>query len=136
MITERLNALKSQGNYSWQDLSDMTGIPVPTIRKTFSGETVNPSFEVVSKLIAAMGGGLDDLKEKKEIRTPERAKEYNLSLSEIKALYEDRTADLWSVINKTALEKRVLFITTMSLVAFIIYLFADGMNGGWGFFRY
>ena len=152
MIIARLNALKTKGNFSWQDLSDMTGIPVPTIRKTFSGETVNPSFEVVSKLLIAMGENIPCLTDSEEEPTPppvpkgtpekisETAQEAPELPEQMQALYEARIADLWRIINKITEERRILFITMMILililVAFVGYLFLDGMHGNWGFFQY
>ena len=134
MITQRLNELKARGNYSWQELSDMTGIPVATIRKTFSGETVNPSFEVVSKLIAAMGGSLDDEKPTEGIKNTRAATE------QIQCLYEARIADLKDTVAKLTAENKTLFHTLICtvgvLLALILYLFLDGMNGSWGLFRY
>ena len=134
MITQRLNELKTKGNYSWQELSDMTGIPVATIRKTFSGETVNPSFEVVSKLITAMGGSLS------EGNQSEGGKNAPAMAEQMQHLYEERIADLKDTIAKLTAEKKTLFFTLIGtigvLLALIVYLFLDGMNGSWGFFQY
>lgn len=139
MIAERLNKLKTEGNYSWQDLSDLTGIPVATIRKTISGETVNPSFEVVEKLLAAMG----NVSAQEEF-TPQDQKQSEEEMQEMmkqmSILYEARIADLWRMIDKLSIERRILFVTMLTvmglLVTFIVYLFVDGMHGNWGFFRY
>ena len=152
MIIARLNALKTKGNFSWQDLSDMTGIPVPTIRKTFSGETVNPSFEVVSKLLIAMGENIPCLTDLEEVPapppapkdTPEKSSEKPQDTQELpaqmQALYEARIADLWRIIDKITVERRILFISMLTLIlilmAFVAYLFLDGMHGNWGFFQY
>lgn len=138
MITQRLNALKAEKNYSWQELSDLTGIPVPTIRKTFSGETVSPSYEVVSKLMTAMGATLAEVREVKE--ETQGDEDMQAAMEQIKAVYEDRIKDLWRIIDKISAEKRTLFYTMLgtitALLTFIIYLFVDGMHGNWGFFRY
>lgn len=142
MITERLNDLKAKGNFSWQELSDMTGIPVPTIRKTFSGETVNPSFEVVYKLITAMGGtisGPDEPNGEPTLQT-ERDDDMQAIIEQLHKLYEERISDLWRIIDRSTAERKILFITLITLVGllvtFIVYLFVDGMHGNWGFFRY
>ena len=59
---------------------------------------------------------------------------------QMQALYEARIADLWRIIDKITEERRILFITMMILililVAFVGYLFLDGMHGNWGFFQY
>lgn len=139
MIAERLNKMKTEGNYSWQELSDLTGIPVATIRKTISGETVNPSFEVVEKLLAAMG----NVSAQEEF-TPQDQKQSEEEMQEMmkqmSILYEARIADLWRMIDKLSTERRTLFVTMLTvmglLVTFIVYLFVDGMHGNWGIFQY
>lgn len=139
MIAERLNKMKTEGNYSWQELSDLTGIPVATIRKTISGETVNPSFEVVEKLLAAMG----DVSARENF-TPQDSEQSEEEMQEMmkqmSILYEARIADLWRMIDKLSIERRILFVTMLTvmglLVTFIVYLFVDGMHGNWGIFQY
>ena len=120
----------------------MTGIPVPTIRKTFSGETVNPSFEVVYKLITAMGGtisGPDEPNGEPTLQT-ERDDDMQAIIEQLHKLYEERISDLWRIIDRSTAERKILFITLITLVGllvtFIVYLFVDGMHGNWGFFRY
>ena len=117
----------------------MTGIPVPTIRKTFSGETANPSYDVVNKLITAMNGAISGLDTD---LTAEIEEDENMQamMEQMKSLYEARISDLWRMIDKLTAERTALFYTMLSvvgiLVAFIIYLFVDGMHGNWGFFQY
>ena len=61
-VCEYLRWLKESGNYTHQRLSDLTGIPYGTIPKYFSGlEDESASFEIVRKLVMAMGGSLDKL---------------------------------------------------------------------------
>lgn len=139
MIAERLNKMKTEGNYSWQELSDLTGIPVATIRKTISGETVNPSFEVVEKLLSAMG----DVSAQEEFIPPDpkqSEEEMQEMMKQMSILYEARIADLWRMIDKLSIERRILFVTMLTvmglLVTFIVYLFVDGMHGNWGIFQY
>ena len=142
MIIEQLNALKAKGNFSWQELSNLTGIPVPTIRKTFSGETANPSYDVVNKLLTAMRRAIPGSEENKEelISQSEGDEDMQAMMEQMKLLYEARISDLWRMIDKLTAERKTLFITMITLVgilvAFISYLFVDGMHGNWGFFRY
>lgn len=120
----------------------MTGIPTATIRKTLSGETVSPSYEVVSKLMAAMGEPIEGMGENVKAPTfiTEGDEDMQAMIEQMKLIYEARIADLWNMINKISAEKRTLFITMIGLVGalltFIIYLFVDGMHGNWGFFQY
>ena len=134
--------MKAKGNFSWQELSNLTGIPVPTIRKTFSGETANPSYDVVNKLLTAMRRAIPGSEENKEelISQSEGDEDMQAMMEQMKLLYEARISDLWRMIDKLTAERKTLFITMITLVgilvAFISYLFVDGMHGNWGFFRY
>ena len=58
---EYLKYLKTNGNFSWHDISNASGLPEATIRKIFSGETADPRFETVVRLVSAMGGSLDKI---------------------------------------------------------------------------
>ena len=64
MVKNYLTSLKNKGNFSWSELSEMSGLPDATIRKIFSGETADPRFETVAKLVMAMGGSLDEIRKR------------------------------------------------------------------------
>ena len=63
MVAQYLKALKSKGKFTSAELAQMSGIPETTIRKILSGETADPRFDTVAKLVAAMGGSMNDLVE-------------------------------------------------------------------------
>ena len=61
-ICEYLRWLKESGDFTQQQLSDITGIPMGTIPKYFTNmDDESASFETVRKLVMAMGGSLDAL---------------------------------------------------------------------------
>ena len=61
-VTEYLRWLKESGDYTQQQLADLTDIPYGTIPKYFSGmDDDSANFEIVRKLVMAMGGSLDQL---------------------------------------------------------------------------
>lgn len=61
-ITEYLRKLKGETGYTHSQLADMTGIPYGTIPKYFSNmDDDSANFEIVRKLVMAMGGSLDQL---------------------------------------------------------------------------
>lgn len=61
-ITEYLRKLKGETGYTHSQLAEMTGIPFGTVPKYFSGmDDDSASFEIVRKLVVAMGGSLDEL---------------------------------------------------------------------------
>lgn len=61
-ICEYLRWLKESGDFTQQQLSDLTGVPMGTIPKYFTNmDDESASFETVRKLVMAMGGSLDQL---------------------------------------------------------------------------
>ena len=81
-------ALKEAGNFSSEDMANISGIPIQTIRNICSGKH-EAKFGTVAKLVIALGGDLNELigyEKKKEI-------EVNSTVS-LKETYEMRIADL------------------------------------------
>lgn len=129
-------SLKNKGNFSWSDLSEMSGLPDTTIRKIFSGETADPRFETVVKLVSAMGGSLDSIVKKDE----EDKIEMNAILV-LKESYESRIADMKASstehVSSLKKDKKYLFIVSLSLLAFLlIFIVADFFMSSVGWIRY
>ena len=61
MEIEYIKSLKQAKNVTVKELSKLTNIPESTITNILNGRTENPSFEIVSKLVIALGGSLDAL---------------------------------------------------------------------------
>ena len=89
-VCEYLRWLKESGDYTQQQLSDLTGIPMGTIPKYFTNmDDESASFETVRKLVMAMGGSLDELAgiQPKPIEvSPEKLTEDGFTESEIKVI--------------------------------------------------
>ena len=119
MVKDYLVNLKSAGNYSWADISNITGLPESTIRKVFSGETTDPRFETVAKIVIAMGGDLGDAisnTKKKEI-------EVNSTIS-LKESCDQRLADQREYIESLKRDKKVLSIAVAALTIIIVIILA------------
>lgn len=115
-----LNALKSEGEYSWADLSNGTGIPQSTIRDIFSGKTACPSFDTLSKLIIYMGGDVSAIVHATGDSTA----------TIISAAYASYIASLKH-------EKRIWTIFALVLSGVILaVLLWDVTHGGMGYVRY
>ena len=140
MVREYLNALKTKGNFSWSDLSKLSGLPDATIRKIFSGETSDPRFETVAKLVAAMGGSMNDLVRKEHRESKEKENEITANAA-LKELYEARIADIKAsaaerihALNK---DKKLLTAVVCILGAVLLgFLAIDLMVGNVGWIRY
>jgi transcriptional regulator with XRE-family HTH domain len=88
-IRSYLVALKEAGNFTYEDIANLSGIPIQTVRNIYSGKTPDARFGTVSKLVISLGGDMNELvgkEKKKEI-------EVNSTVS-LKETYEMRIADL------------------------------------------
>ena len=88
MIPNYLNTLKTKGNFTYESISNLSGVPKETVKNIFSGKTEDPRFETVSALVMAMGGSLD------EMLTPSKNKDEfkETSVIAVKELYEYQMA--------------------------------------------
>lgn len=133
MVKVYLNALKTKGNFTYADISNLSGIPEATIRKIFSGETADPRFETIAKLVTSMGGSMNKIIEDDVDNTPNIEQLGKLEkdvIKEVKDIYENRVADLKEQIYSLKRDKRVLTIATVLLVAFIVILLVFDLSIG------
>lgn len=142
MIKEYLKYLKTNGNFSWHDISAASGLPEPTIRKIFSGETVDPRFETVVRLVSAMGGSLDKINAIEKVEQVEITEDAQMkALIALKEVYDERIKDLKSSseeqIQMLKKDKRILIITVAILsVSLLCTLLLDLFLGSIGWFRF
>lgn len=86
---EYIIALKEAGNFTLEDIANISGIPLSTVRNIYTGKTPDARFGTVAKIVISLGGDLNELigyEKKKEI-------EVNSTVS-LKETYEMRIADL------------------------------------------
>lgn len=110
-IKEYITALKNAGNFTLEDIANLSGIPLATVRNIFSGKTPDARFSTVSRIIISLGGDLNELvgyekkkeievnstvsmKETYEMRIADLIKSYEGRIEDIKALCETRIADV------------------------------------------
>ena len=109
-IKDYMIALKNSGNFSYEDIANLSGLPHQTVRNIFTGKTPDPRFATVAKIIISLGGDLNEiigyekkkeievnstvsLKETYEMRIADLIKAYEERIEEIKAFCELRLAD-------------------------------------------
>ena len=136
MVKEYLNALKTAGNFSWNDLSKLSGLPDATIRKVFSGETADPRLETVVKLVTAMGGSMDEL-----VSGSKKEETQMNKIMAIRELYEARIKDIKTssdeYMNSLKRDKRHLWVAVCVLGASVIlFLMVDILVGNAGWIRF
>lgn len=108
---EYILALKQAGNFTFEDIANLSGIPLQTVRNICSGKTPDARFGTIAKLVISLGGDLNELigyekkkeievnstvslKETYEMRIADLIKSYEERIEDIKALCEVRIADV------------------------------------------
>ena len=107
---EYILALKEEGNFKYEDMANLSGTPIQTIRNICSGKTADSGFDTISNLIISLGGDLNalvgyekkkgieinsmvSLKETYEMRIADLINSYEQRIEDVKALCEIRIAD-------------------------------------------
>jgi transcriptional regulator with XRE-family HTH domain len=110
-IREYLTALKDAGDFTYEDIANLSGIPHQTVRNIYTGKTPDPRFGTVAKIIISLGGDLNEivgyekkreievnstvsLKETYEMRIADLVRSYEERLADIKAFSDQRVADV------------------------------------------
>ena len=99
-IKEYITALKNAGNFTLEDIANLSGIPLATIRNIFSGKTPDARFSTVSRIIISLGGDLNELvgyEKKKEIEvnsTVSMKETYEMRIADLIKSYEERIEDI------------------------------------------
>ena len=154
MILNYLNALKNKGNFTFETISNLSGIPEATVKNIFSGKTEDPRFETVSAIVLSMGGSLDAIysaakKENVEANAVIAIKEaYEGRIAVIKEQYEHRLVEKDKHYERLLLEAEK-HIETIKLdkrwfrIGFVVSIFifamlciAELLNPNLGWFRY
>ena len=108
---EYILALKESGDFTFEDMANISGIPLQTIRNICTGKTPDARFGTIAKIVISLGGDLNELigyerkkeievnstvslKETYEMRIADIVKSYETRIEDIKALCETRIADV------------------------------------------
>ena len=110
---EYILALKEAGSFTLEDLANISGVPLQTVKNFCTGKTEkNPGFATIAKLVISLGGDLNELigyEKKKEIEvnsTVSLKETYEMRIADIVNSYESRIEDI-----KSLCETRVSDIT-------------------------
>ena len=99
MVKDYILALKAAGHFTSEDMANISGIPIQTIRNICSGSH-ETKFGTVAKLVIALGGDLNELvgyEKKKEIEvnsTVSLKETYEMRIADIIKSYETRIEDI------------------------------------------
>lgn len=154
MLLTYLNTLKDKGNFTFEGISNLSGVPEATVKNIFSGKTSDPRFETVSAIVVAMGGSLDAIynvtkkedveanaviaiKETFEQRFSDLKNHYEHLLSEKDKHYERLLAEAEKHIETIKLDKRWFRLGfVISVFIFAMLCIAELLNPNLGWFRY
>lgn len=135
MIRDRLKDVQIKADISCAEWSKMTDVPEATIRKILSGDTPDPRFDTIVKLVTPLGVSLDDIVgTKKEVEIENNAvmvlkEAYE---SRIEALHE-RIDDIKKYAESLNRDKKMLGIVVLALglllVGLLIFDIALDSNG-------
>ena len=99
MAKDYILALKAAGNFTSEDMANISGIPIQTIRNICSGKH-EAKFGTVAKLVLSLGGDLNELvgyEKKKEIEvnsTVSLKETYEMRIADIIKAYDSRIEDI------------------------------------------
>ena len=108
---EYILALKDAGKFTLEDIANVSGIPLSTIRNICSGKTPDARFGTIAKIVISLGGDLNELigyekkkeievnstvslKETYEMRIADIINSYETRIEDVKALCEERIEDV------------------------------------------
>jgi DNA-binding Xre family transcriptional regulator len=121
-------ALKDAGSFTFEDIANMSGIPLQTVRNICTGKTPDARFGTISKLVISLGGDLNELvgyekkkeievnstvslKETYEMRINDIINSYETRIADIKALCEQRVADVQKCCETRIADIKELLLT-------------------------
>lgn len=125
MVKDRLKDLKTKADISCAEWSNLSTVPEATIRKILSGETPDPRFDTIVKLVTCLGGSIDDIvgmKKGVEIESNAVMVLKEAYESRIEALRE-RLDDYKERLVATNRVMRVLAVSLAVLVGIIVGMF-------------
>lgn len=61
MWLDHLKELKKQTGMSSKQIAELTNLPERTVTRIFSGDTDNPYVDTLRRIVAVLGGSLDDI---------------------------------------------------------------------------
>ena len=119
-VREYLVALKETGQFSYEDIANLSGIPVQTVRNIYTGKTPDPRFGTVAKMIISMGGDLNEIigyEKKKEIEvnsTVSLKETYEMRIADLIKSYEDRIEDIKALCDQRVEDVRKCYETRIA----------------------
>lgn len=87
MWLDNLKDLKKQSGMSAKQIAEKTNLPERTVSRIFSGDTDNPYMDTLRRIVAVLGGSLDDIFAESKMRVA------NTDLIALQAEYDKLAAE-------------------------------------------
>lgn len=123
-VRQYILALKEAGKFSSKDISDISGVPLETVKNILTGKTSkNAGFATIARMITALGGDLNEAvgyekKKEAEVNSIVSIKEsYEMRIEEIKSFYDLRVADVHNCCDKRIADMRQTCDKLLELLA-------------------
>lgn len=87
MWLDNLKNLKKQSGMSAKQIAEKTNLPERTVSRIFSGDTANPLMDTLRRIVAVLGGSLDDIFAESKVRVT------NTDLVTLQAEYDKLAAE-------------------------------------------
>lgn len=142
---EKLKQIKESKGMKSSQIAEISGVPLATVSRIFSGQTQSAQFDTVARIAIAMGASLDEIAGLKSADAPtpiveqamsnyaELLKEKDIRIEE----YRKEAERAWSGAERAWRMVRHLIIAVVGLaLAFLAVLLFDIANGHFGYFRY
>lgn len=120
-LKHELNKLKEEKGLTAKELAEASGVPLPTVNRILSGQTPDPCYSTVCKLLDVLGTN-----DKKMFEERSSVEHYKSMI----ALYERGLAQR----NKWIKLLAGVFIGILAVI--VIVLVVDVLNPNMGFVRY
>lgn len=139
MIKTGLNDLKNKVKISCAEWSKLSTVPEATIRKILSGETPDPRFDTIMKLVTSVGGSMEDIigaKKESEIENKAVLVLKDTYEARIEALNEriealrERNEDTKKYAESLHRDKNILAIVVAALMLVIVGLLVADISFG------
>lgn len=88
MWLDNLKDLKKQSGMSAKQIAEKTNLPERTVSRIFSGDTANPLMDTLRRIVAVLGGSLDDIFAESKVRVT------NTDLVTLQEEYDKLSAEL------------------------------------------
>lgn len=124
-ISGKIRELKEKSGLTAKELADAAGVSASSLNKVLSGETANPSFQMVAAIAAVCGASLDEIAGLTDSIPPEH---FAVSRELVEA-YKEALARQHKWL-------RVFFIALSVVMAFVLAMLClDFCNGNIGWVR-